>query len=64
MVVRPLVLDEAGVVTAPSHRILGVLSLDNPSGNVTEQVRERDSPAVRGEDGEEVRETVAATVKG
>ena len=66
--VRPLVMDSAGVgVTppGPSHWKSGVPG--TPSGKVTEQVRETDSPAMTGEEGEEEREMMvgsAVEVKG
>ena len=60
--VRPLVVESAGVrVTppGPSLRKSGVPV--TPSGRVTEQVRVTDSPAMTGEEGEEVREMVTGS---
>ena len=58
--VPPLVVESAGVVTppGPSHWKSGVPV--TPSGRVTEQVREKDSPATT-EEGEEVRTMVAGS---
>ena len=60
--VPPLVVESAGVrVTppGPSHWKSGVPF--TPLGRVTEQVRVTDSPAMTGEEGEEVREMVAGS---
>ena len=60
--VPPLVVESAGVrVTppGPSHWKSGVPV--TPSGRVTEQVRETDSPAMTEEEGEEVRKMVAGS---
>ena len=57
--VPPLVVESAGVRPGPSHWKSGVPV--TPSGRVTEQVRVTDSPAMTGEEGEEVREMVAGS---
>lgn len=59
-VVRPLVETETGVVTSPSHRILGLPV--TPPGKVMEQVRRTVPPAMTEEE-EEVREIVASSVE-
>ena len=61
--VCPLVVESAEVrVTppGPSHWKSGVPV--TPSGRVTKQVKETDSPATIGEAGEEVREMVAGSI--
>ena len=58
----PLVVGSAGVgvTPGPSHWKSGVPV--TPVGRVTEQVRVTVSPAMTGEEGEEVREMVACSV--